>query len=151
MKKQLTFLFLTLTITVFGQVEQNKNPSDFIPKGYVIHKYEGGISSGSWDEIKGDLNKANFSELAFLLPKILSLKNSAPLEGWVFLPGKSRGGYFQVVLRKDSVGSGVILFCSISERPRIGDSGGLESRNFQFCTNLSNSFFIFTKIIKKEI
>ena len=67
-------------------------------------------------KIQSFLNKANFSELAFLLPKILSLKNSAPLEGWVFLPGKSRGGYFQVVLRKDSVGSGVILFCSISER-----------------------------------
>ena len=33
----------------------------------------------------------------------------------------------------------------------IGDSGGLESQNFQLCTNLSNSFFIFTKIRKKEI
>ena len=28
----------------------------------------------------------------------------------------------------------------------LGDSGGLESQNFQLCTNFSNSFFIFTKI-----
>jgi hypothetical protein len=67
MKKLLTFLFLTLTITVFGQVEQNKNPSDFIPKGYVIHKYEGGISSGSWDEIKGDLNKDGLEDIVLII------------------------------------------------------------------------------------
>jgi len=28
-------------------------------------------------------------------------------------------------------------------------SGGLESRNFQFCTNLSNSFLLFSKFMKK--
>jgi hypothetical protein len=76
--------------------------------------------------------------LAFLLPKILSLKNSAPLEGWVFLPGKSRGGYFQVVLRKDSVGSGVILFYSISERFAAWRSGGNQSTNDQFCTKVQS-------------
>src|SRR5690606_27794185 len=33
--------------------------------------------------------------------------------------------------------------------PRIGDSGGLESQNFQFCTKLSNSLLLFSKFIKK--
>ncbi|RQP15378.1 MAG: hypothetical protein EAS52_15290 [Parapedobacter sp.] len=34
--------------------------------------------------------------------------------------------------------------------PRIGDSGGLESQNFQFCTKLSNSLLLFSKFIKKR-
>ncbi|MDY3503309.1 hypothetical protein PG657_10250, partial [Riemerella anatipestifer] len=33
--------------------------------------------------------------------------------------------------------------------PRLGDSGGLESQNFQSCTNLSNSLFLFSKFMKK--
>ena len=33
--------------------------------------------------------------------------------------------------------------------PRIGDSGGLESLNFQFCTKLSNSLLLFSKFMKK--
>ena len=33
--------------------------------------------------------------------------------------------------------------------PRIGDSGGLESENFQFCTKLSNSLLLFSKFMKK--
>jgi len=33
--------------------------------------------------------------------------------------------------------------------PSIGDSGGLESIDFQFCTNLSNSLLLFSKFIKK--
>jgi len=33
--------------------------------------------------------------------------------------------------------------------PRIGDSGGLESLNFQLCTNLSNSLLLFSKFMKK--
>src|SRR5690606_9497771 len=45
-------------------------------------------------------------------------------------------------------------FCSVvfkvaTNGPRIGDSGGLESRNFQFCTNLSNSLLLFSKFMKK--
>ncbi len=32
----------------------------------------------------------------------------------------------------------------------IGDSGGLESQNFQFCTNLSYSLLLFSKFMKKE-
>jgi len=33
--------------------------------------------------------------------------------------------------------------------PRIGDSGGLESRDFQFCTKLSNSLLLLSKFMKK--
>ncbi len=35
--------------------------------------------------------------------------------------------------------------------PRLGDSGGLESQNFQSFTNLSNGFLLSTKLRKKEI
>lgn len=45
---------------------QNK-PSDFIPKGYVIHSYEGGVSAGAWDEIKGDLNKDGLEDLVLII------------------------------------------------------------------------------------
>lgn len=67
MKKQLTLLLLTLTTCVFGQNTQKKYPLDFIPKGFVIHKYEGGISSGSWDEIKGDLNKDGLEDIVLII------------------------------------------------------------------------------------
>jgi hypothetical protein len=33
--------------------------------------------------------------------------------------------------------------------PRIGDSGGLESQNYQSCTKLSNSLLLFSKFKKK--
>ena len=33
--------------------------------------------------------------------------------------------------------------------PRLGDSGGLESQNFQSCTKLSNSLLLFSKFMKK--
>ena len=46
MKKPLSLLLTTLTITVFGQVKQKQNPTDFLPKGYVIV-----------EKIIGDLNK----------------------------------------------------------------------------------------------
>jgi hypothetical protein len=70
MKKPLTFLFLTLTITPFGQVERHKKASDFIPKGYLIHKYEKGISSVGWDEIKGDLNKDGLEDIVLIIKGI---------------------------------------------------------------------------------
>lgn len=41
--------------------------SDFIPKGYVIHKYEGGISAGAWDDIKGDLNKDGLEDVVLII------------------------------------------------------------------------------------
>lgn len=42
-------------------------PSDFIPKGYVIHKYEGGISAEEWDEIKGDLNNDGLEDVVLII------------------------------------------------------------------------------------
>jgi len=36
-----------------------------------------------------------------------------------------------------------------SNGPRIRDSGGLESQNFQFYTNLSNCLLLFSKFMKK--
>ncbi|MDN3706534.1 hypothetical protein QW060_26340 [Myroides ceti] len=36
-----------------------------------------------------------------------------------------------------------------ANEPRIGDSGELKSRNFQFCTDLSNSLLLFSKFMKK--
>ena len=43
----------------------------------------------------------------------------------------------------------VICFKIAYNGPRIGDSGGLESENFQFCTKLSNSLLLFSKFMKK--
>jgi hypothetical protein len=67
MKKLLLFLVTTWTISAFGQVQDKKNPSDFIPKGYVIHKYEGGISAEGWNEIKGDLNKDGLEDVVLII------------------------------------------------------------------------------------
>ncbi|MGG5601188.1 hypothetical protein ACPDHJ_15495, partial [Myroides sp. C8-3] len=45
----------------------------------------------------------------------------------------------------------LVSFTMPANGPRLGDSGGLESQNFQSFTNLSNSFLLFTKLTKKEI
>jgi hypothetical protein len=47
--------------------EGKKNPSDFVPKGYVINKYEGGISAEGWDEIRGDLNKDGLEDAVLII------------------------------------------------------------------------------------
>jgi len=49
------------------KIEGKKNPIDFIPEGYLIHKYEGGISSEGWDEIKGDLNKDGLEDIVLII------------------------------------------------------------------------------------
>jgi len=43
----------------------------------------------------------------------------------------------------------VTFFKITANEPRIGDSGGLESPNFLFCTNQSNSLLLFSKFMKK--
>lgn len=48
-------------------IEEKKNSNDFIPEGYVIHKYEGGISAEGWDEIKGDLNKDGMEDIVLVI------------------------------------------------------------------------------------
>lgn len=50
-----------------NKTEGKKNPADFVPKGYVIFKYEGGVSAGGWDEIKGDLNKDGLDDLVLII------------------------------------------------------------------------------------
>ncbi len=47
--------------------KKNKNVSDFVPKGYVITKYEGGISAGAWDKIEGDLNKDGLDDVILII------------------------------------------------------------------------------------
>jgi hypothetical protein len=56
MKKLVIFFIMTLTTTVFGQVEQKQNPSDFLPKGYVI-----------FEQIVGDLNKDSFEDCILII------------------------------------------------------------------------------------
>lgn len=48
-------------------IEGKKNPNDFIPEGYVINKYGGGISAEGWDEIKGDLNKDGLEDVVLII------------------------------------------------------------------------------------
>lgn len=47
--------------------EGKKNPNDFIPEGYLIHRYEGGISAEGFDEIKGDLNKDGLEDIVLII------------------------------------------------------------------------------------
>lgn len=56
MKTLLTVLIATLTITVFGQVEQKQNPTDFLPKGFVI-----------FEIINGDLNKDSIEDCVLVI------------------------------------------------------------------------------------
>ena len=51
----------------YKKIGCHKNPLEFIPKGYVINKYEGGISAGGWDEIKGDLNKDGLIDAVLII------------------------------------------------------------------------------------
>lgn len=56
MKKLLTFLVTTSAIAVFGQTEKKQEPTDFIPKGYVV-----------FEEISGDLNKDGIEDCVFII------------------------------------------------------------------------------------
>jgi len=56
MRKILTFLITTLTLTAFGQVESKQNPSDFVPKGYIV-----------FEKINGDLNKDGIEDCVLLI------------------------------------------------------------------------------------
>ena len=56
MKKLLIFLITTLTTTAFGQVELKQNPSDYLPKGYVI-----------FEKIIGDLNKDGIEDCVLII------------------------------------------------------------------------------------
>ena len=59
MKKLLIFLTIFYTATVFGQTEQGKEFSDFLPKGFVIV-----------ERINGDLNKDNIADCVLIIKGI---------------------------------------------------------------------------------
>ncbi|NRT14142.1 hypothetical protein HNP99_000467 [Flavobacterium sp. 28A] len=67
MNKLLIFLTTIWTISVFGQIKEKKAYLDFIPKGYVKYKYEGGVSSGAFDVIKGDLNGDGLEDIVLII------------------------------------------------------------------------------------
>lgn len=56
MKKVLTFLITSSTISVYGQVELKQNPTDFIPKNYVI-----------FEKTIGDLNKDGLEDQILII------------------------------------------------------------------------------------
>ena len=56
MRKLLTFLITIFTTTIFGQVEQKQNPSDFLPKGYVV-----------FEKINGDLNNDGIEDCILII------------------------------------------------------------------------------------
>lgn len=56
MKPLLTFIITILATTVFAQSIQKQNPSDFIPKGYVI-----------FEKISGDLNKDGIEDCVLII------------------------------------------------------------------------------------
>lgn len=56
MKKILTCLITTFTTAAFGQVNQKLNPTDFLPKGYVVFK-----------KINGDLDKDGIADCVLII------------------------------------------------------------------------------------
>lgn len=56
MKKLLTILITAFVTTAFGQVKQKQNPSDFLPKGYVI-----------FEIMDGDLNKDSIKDCVLII------------------------------------------------------------------------------------
>lgn len=56
MKYFLTGLLTTMTTLVFGQAEKKQNPSDFLPKGYVV-----------FEKIIGDLNKDSIDDCVLII------------------------------------------------------------------------------------
>lgn len=56
MRKLLIFLLIVLTTNAFGQVELTKNPTNFVPKGFVVI-----------EKIKGDLNKDGLEDCVLIV------------------------------------------------------------------------------------
>lgn len=86
-----------------------KNPSDFVPEGYVINKYEGGISAAGWDEIKGDMNKDGLEDVVLIIKgtdksKIIQDENRGELDrnrrGIIVLLNK--GNYYELASKNYS-------------------------------------------------
>lgn len=56
MRKLLIFILIVLTTNAFGQVELTKNPTNFVPKGFVVI-----------EKIKGDLNKDGLEDCVLIV------------------------------------------------------------------------------------
>lgn len=56
MKKLLTLLITLLITTVIGQVETKQNPTDFLPKGYIV-----------FETLNGDLNKDGIDDCVLII------------------------------------------------------------------------------------
>jgi hypothetical protein len=85
--------------------EGEKNPENFVPKGYKIHTYDGGISVNGWNEIKGDLNKDGLEDVVLVIKgtdknKIVKDENLGKLDrnrrGILVLMNK--GDHYQLAL-----------------------------------------------------
>lgn len=84
-------------------IERKKKPKDFVPEGYVISTYEGGISGSGWDEIKGDLNKDGLEDIVLIIKgtdksKVIQDESRGQLDrnrrGIIVLLNK--GGYYEL-------------------------------------------------------
>lgn len=84
-------------------IEGKKDPKDFIPAGYVINTYEGGVSASGWHEIKGDLNKDGLEDIVLIIKgtdksKIIKDENRGELDrnrrGIIVLLNK--GNYYEL-------------------------------------------------------
>jgi hypothetical protein len=74
MKSLFIFLTTALTTSVFGQTEYKQNPTDFLPKGYVV-----------FDRVMGDLNKDNVDDCVLIIKgtdtsKIINDENRGKLD-----------------------------------------------------------------------
>lgn len=56
MRKLLILILIVLTTNAFGQVELTKNPTNFVPKGFVVN-----------EKIKGDLNKDGLEDCVLIV------------------------------------------------------------------------------------
>src|SRR5699024_4364557 len=56
MKILLTLILTILTTTAFGQIEQKQNPTDLVPKGFVV-----------FERINGDLNKDGIDDCVLII------------------------------------------------------------------------------------
>ncbi|MDQ3277036.1 MAG: hypothetical protein M3Q06_01835 [Bacteroidota bacterium] len=88
MRNLFTLFLTTWTITVFGQVEQKRNPSDFLPKEYVI-----------FEKIVGDLNKDGTADCVLIIKgtdtsKIVTDENRGRLD-------RNRRGIIVLFNKKD--------------------------------------------------
>ena len=129
MKILLIFLIMTTTTTVFGQVEQKKNPPDFLPKGFVV-----------FETINGDLNKDGIEDCILIIKgtdknKIIVDKYIGQLDrnrrGMIILFNKN--DYYELVLENQD--------CFSSEN----EDGGV-----YFSPDLSIKFPFSISILKSE-